>query len=185
MQPFAAVKETIRRVNRDVFIRAATISDAAGFTALMNRYYARKKSGTYFKWQFLECPFPAQLFLAEAGGSVVGSYGIQIFPLSTGVRAGFTIDLLLDDKYRMRGLFVLLEERVEQFATRNGARLLASLPNSAGATAHSGLPSWQRLGDIIPLTVSKEELHKPSLPPAGARPDSIAFARDASYLDWR
>jgi GNAT superfamily N-acetyltransferase len=149
----------------------------------MNRHYRRQKPARYTDWQYASGPAPAALFLAVEDDRLLGSLGVQMRPLTTGDRCAFTIDLLVDESRRNRGLPILLEERVRAFAADHGAGLLATLPNQEGMRTYERLDGWRCIGVVRTL--------ESAAPRDGVRPvntrtsASIAFLKDARWRDWR
>ena len=128
--------ERVRQINADITIRPGRADDAQQFVDLMNSQYKRQKSVDYFNWQFLNPACPTGLFVAMAGDALAGCFGVQILRLSTSVNCAFTVDLLIAEPYRNRGLFYLLEVEAAAFAKHHQAVAMAALPNLAGMKAH-------------------------------------------------
>lgn len=180
------IHRRVRQLNPNIEVRSAMISDAQHFTSLMNKQYSlRQKSEEYFYWQFIKTNRKTNLFVAYESETYVGCYGVQIHPLSNGVSCGFAVDLLVDDKYRNRGLFVLLEDEVCKYAFAEGSVAVTVLTNKLGKKAHTAL-GWQHIGTINTVLLSKYpentvqidlELGEPKL--------MVYFPKDKSYRHWR
>lgn len=180
--------DRVKQINPSLSLRPAIAEDAESFTALMNGQYNRKKSIEYFYWQFLQSDSPARLFVVYDGDVLAGCYGAQILQLSESVSCAFTVDLLILDAYRNRGIFYLLEREVSQFATEHKAVALTCLPNQAGMKAHCNIFGWRNAGTVpiyaLAPTASNCHAFLPAQDEVGScRP--VRFLKGESYRKWR
>ncbi len=182
-----ALLSRVRELNSSICIRMSRAEDVKPFTELMNRQYHRKKKEEYFFWQYINFVNPTRLFVAYENDTFVGCYGIQIHKLSDSVLSGFTIDLLIREEYRNRGLLVLFEEQAQKFAVEHEAGVMTSLPNFSGMRAHKGLRTWKHIG-----TVKTYTLTGPGFNEKGETPERedyegelIFFSKSDEYRKWR
>ena len=98
---------------------------------------------------------------------------------------GFGIDLLIDEKYRNRGLPILLEYEIRKFAADGGAIAMAVLPNLFGMRTHKGL-GWKNIGVIHTLNAPPSNINEKG--PGLSEPieyELVNFYKDTTYRSWR
>lgn len=148
----------VQELNKDLIIREANLTDSLGFTSLMNKHYSRKDNEKYFLWRFFSCPKPSILYVITTKENVViGAYGLNIFTLTNRKRCGLTVDLIISDKYRNRGLLFLLENKIKAFAKKNNCTYLLCIPNALGMKAHTKIEGWQIIGTIPKLVLKSDK----------------------------
>jgi len=174
----------IERLNDDLELRVGTSADGPAYVGLLNRQYRRQKPGGYFDWRFLACPRPSQLVVAMHGDRLVGSMGGHIFPLTDGRAVLFTVDLLIDQAFRNRGLHHLLEARLEVFGKTHGAVALTCLPNPRGRDAHLSVTGCQLVGEVATLVQRPSSMVRTGSWPASPG-CPLGFVRDAACARWR
>ncbi|HTK82443.1 MAG TPA: hypothetical protein VL633_09145 [Bacteroidota bacterium] len=185
MQLAEALYRRIQEMNSDIIIREATDRDGPEFIAMMNTYYRRKKDLSYYHWQFQHSQPSSKLFVAVQEEKVVACYGAQVLHLANGSACGFTVDLLIENDLRRRGVFVLLEKAVTEFLSDSGAVGLVSLPNPEGRNAHTWLEGWKEVGIIKTLTVSPGQMSRSMSGLAGDGLQKLSFSKSSEYLSWR
>lgn len=139
-------------INSRLIFREAAPEDAPALADLMNKTYARKRTGDYFIWQYFSQLQPAKLFIANNEGVPVGIYGLQIKP-TTGGLCGSAIDSLVDEPFRGRGIFNILENNALTYARDSGAKFIATLPNRPGMIVRHRQLGWNVIGKIDQLEV--------------------------------
>jgi GNAT superfamily N-acetyltransferase len=178
--------ERVREFNPDIIVREAGRNDGVHFVALFNSYYKRKTSDAYFQWQFFDTPYEAKLFTAFHDGKLVGYLGIKLYPLSGNIRAGFAVDLLIDEPYRKRGIGYLLGAEIMDFCKAKGIAVMAALPNAYGNAAFKSL-GWKSIAKID--TLVNDDLSSVSLTDKEnvlVNDDSLTrFTKDHQYRNWR
>ncbi len=178
----------IKELNQDLYIREARPSDAFGFTRLMSSYYSRKNNEKYFIWRFFACPTPSTLYVVTTKENlIIGAYGVNIFMLTNGKLCGLTVDLIVSDSYRQRGLFFLLEEKVAEFAKKHHCSYLLCLPNIVGMKAHTKIEGWQMIKTIPILTLNPNIMKskKEQTSKAFSDKEQISFEYSEKLLKWR
>lgn len=150
----------VQELNKELIIREANLTDSLGFTSLMNQHYPRKNNEKYLLWRFFSCPKPSILYVITTKENVViGAYGLNIFTLTNGKRCGLTVDLIISDKYRNRGLLFLLENKIKAFAKKNNCAYLLCIPNALGMKAHTKIEGWQIVGTIPKLVLKSKKIN--------------------------
>lgn len=185
MQLAESLYRRIQEMNSDIIVREATDRDGPEFIAMMNKYYRRKKDLSYYRWQFQNSQPSSKLFVAVQAGKVVACYGAQVLHLANGSACGFTVDLLIENDLRRRGVFVLLEKAVTEFLSDSGAVGLVSLPNLEGRNAHTWLEGWKEVGIIKTLTVSPGQISRSMSGLAGDGHQKLSFSKSSEYVSWR
>lgn len=179
----------IQQLNEDLIIRRANLSDASGFTSLMNKYYPRKDKVKYFSWRFFSCPTPSILYVVTTkDNAIIGAHGINIFNLSNGKRCGLCIDLIIETNFTKRGLLYLLEKKGESFAKKNNCSYLLSLSNTNGMKAYSQIDGWIMFGQIPLMVFQPENINysqKNHFTHNLFNEKQVFFEYDKSLLNWR
>lgn len=183
----SSLKKRLQEINSTISIREAEISDGQNFIDLINHSYSKKKTIDYYIWRFFRCPYETKLFVAYDGAEYVGNIGVHLLPLTNRAVCGFIVDLLVEDTYRQRGIFYLLEKVVRDFAVRNGASLLACLPNVDGQKAYEKLPEWETVGVINTLELfNKPEMALKKNNKTGVSKSKLcSFLKKPVYRRWR
>ncbi|MBN2323003.1 MAG: GNAT family N-acetyltransferase [Spirochaetes bacterium] len=136
-----------------ISVRPIGPDGGGAFVEMMNRTYTRKKTSTYFEWQFFKDPEGAALLGAYAGTRLVGCFGIKHRRLSGGRSACGAVDLIVDEEYRGKGIFSLLA-REAQGAYSNGADLFYSFTNDRGKAALEKSLGWKTVCTVHTLVAS-------------------------------
>jgi len=183
-------------INPRLVIREAAPEDASSLADLMNRTYARKRNGDYFIWQYFSQKQSAKLFIAENDGVPVGIYGLQLRPTTSGL-CGNAIDSLVDESFRGRGIFNILENNALVYARESGARFMATLPNRPGMLARSKQSGWNMVAKIDQLEAGADSLAafaEKLREKVGALPKNdetqtskklIYFIKEKNFWSWR
>lgn len=175
----------IKEINSDIIIRDASIADCTNFIDLFNSYYRRKKNSEYFSWQFFNDLVPTKLFVAYKNNELAATYALQLRHLNNLDYCTFTIDLLIKEKYRNRGLFYLLEEEAGKFSKNNKAIAIVSLPNLHGMNAHKAIYGWKNAGKINSLILKKVDF-KSSFEEIDLHNNIfVFFSKSPEYRKWR
>lgn len=180
------LKELTRRLNADVVISAATREDAADYHRLINATYTRHKTDSYYCWRFDDCPDPSMLAVARLDGVLVGCMGGHVRPLTDGRRILFTVDLVVAEHARNRGLHILLESALEEFARSHNAVGLVAFPNPNGTRAHLATAGCRVAGEIQTLVLSGAAAASDT-PKRQTTADGrlIRMAKDEAFRNWR
>lgn len=136
---------------RNVIIKPANQCDIPQLVALMNSEYARKKTKQYFIWQFFESIYPTVLMTASIDNRIMGMFGLQKRILNNGAVVGQAIDMLIDKKWRGKGLFSMIANKAFEFF--DDLDLLVVLPNRNGKSAVEKSLGWKCLVKIDNLTL--------------------------------
>ncbi len=178
--------------------RPVTISEGDQFVSLMNRTYARKKTIEYFKWQFFDSLLKSVLMGAFLKERLIGCFGLQCRKLNNDLIAGQAIDLIVDEKFRRRGIFTKLgEAAVDYFG--DSLDFCFSLPNASGREALGGSLGYKTIMVIktLVLTTVKGKNNYNSAriietwddlaieDNKKAQNKSLYFVRDLEELKWR
>jgi GNAT superfamily N-acetyltransferase len=180
----------VRELNPSVVVRQADYRDADAFVSLFNSNYKRKTSQEYFQWQFLDGPFPSKLFVAIERDQFIGFFGVKIMPTNSEMPAGFTVDLLIHDDWRKRGIAFLLEAEVRKYCEAKGVAFLAALPNAFGHAAFKAL-GWASIAKIDTLVHSShskdqgQSVVPATLPGEFGAKKLFQFQKNEDYLNWR
>lgn len=178
----------IKEINKNLIIRKANPTDSSGFTSLMSEHYPRKNNEKYFFWRFFSCPTPSILYVITTKEDVVvGAYGLNIFTLTNGKRCGLTVDLIISDQYRNRGLLFLLENEIKVFTKKNNCPYLLCIPNAIGMKAHAKIEGWQIVGTIPKLVLKQDKRNLLKDYPNNKIIDKkiISFEYSKPLLHWR
>ena len=180
----------VKQLNSSVTIKEASAYEGVHFVELFNKYYSRKTSLAYFKWQFFESPFESRLFTAYEEGKLIGFYGIKIYKLSNNILTGFAIDFLVDEAYRKRGIAYLFEEKICDFCYTHKVSILTSLPNSFGNAALKAL-GWSSIAKLDTLIIDRKDFDHKRLSElltnqtAHSNDECINFIKTDKYRSWR
>lgn len=187
-------KRKIEEINSALEIRVANPSDADALARFRNTYYDRKWSASYFLWQFFSSVQQSVLFIALEGDEVVGMNGVQMKLTPQGT-CGCIIDSLIHERFRVTGLFYLLEDKAYTYAIENGAQFLVSFANRAAAFARDKRIGWKVIEKIpqlvAPITNILSNIHHlemieknnhQALATAG---QYNFFYKDKKWLRWR
>lgn len=136
---------------QNVIIKPANQSDIPQLVALMNSEYARKKTEQYFIWQFFESVYPTVLMTASVGNRIIGMFGLQKRILNNKAVSGQAIDILIDKKWRGKGLFSILANKAIEFF--DDLDLLCVFPNQNGKVAVKNSLGWKCLAKIDNLSL--------------------------------
>jgi GNAT superfamily N-acetyltransferase len=173
----------VRELNPSVVVRPASESDAQAFVDLFNASYKRKTTIEYCHWQFFDQTVPSALFVAADAGKIIGFFGVKIMPVFPGMRGGFTVDLLIHEDWRKRGIGWVLEPAVAEYCERHGASFMAALPNTFGNAAFKAM-GWKSIAKIHTL-IRQDGAPVSDASPKGVDENLIHFIKEASYLHWR
>jgi hypothetical protein len=166
-------------------LRDATPDDFPGLVRLFARHYAQFKPEAYFKWQYFSSAMPTALVVAVAGGEVVGSFGGMRRPLTGGFHAAQAMDMLLDRRFRGRGVFEAMAARAAAALPEVDVRIV--LANRAGMEAVVRRLGWSVIAEV-PLYAAEVAAGPPageeaSDPEAGPEPCRILY--DEAIERWR
>lgn len=141
---------------RNVIIRPANQCDIPQLVALMNSEYTRKKTKQYFIWQFFESVYPTVLMTASVGNRIIGMFGLQKRMLNNGTVVGQVIDMLIDKKWRGKGLFSMIANKALEFF--DDLDLLVVLPNRNGKFAVQKSLGWKCISKIDTLSLEANKI---------------------------
>jgi GNAT superfamily N-acetyltransferase len=139
--------------NEKISVYPVGPNGGGAFVEMMNRTYSRKKTRSYFEWQFFKDPAGAVLLGAYAGTRLVGCFGIKHRRLSSGRSACGAVDLIVDEEYRGKGIFSLLA-REAHAAHSNGADFWYSFTNTQGKAALERSLGWRTVCTVRTLVTS-------------------------------
>jgi GNAT superfamily N-acetyltransferase len=139
--PTASVREGLSRLLKE------TVEDGAsvGFLAPVQVATAE----TYWKGVFDSLGATRMLWIADDGGSVVGSVQLELCAKENGLHRAEVQKLFVLPAHRGRGIARRLMDEVEAFARSQGRTLLVldTLAGSAAETVYQRM-GWQRAGQI-------------------------------------
>jgi len=176
--------EFLKQRNADLEIAVAAPEDGYSYCDLFNRLYLRQKSLRYFIWQYFEAPHPIRLLKVEDKGKFVGCCGVQILPLVDGRLCAFLVDLLVDHKYRNRGIPFLLEHEVAKYARSENAELMTALSNTFGRDVFNSIEGWHVVGSVKTLVKAPGRVQLPEDGKCSNKP-FLAFEKNDDYREWR
>ncbi len=139
-----------------VTVRLAVKSDIPQMVDLMNSQYSRKKDEFYFNWQYFNSYYPTISMCAFINNRLIGMFGLQKRKLKSGAHVGQAIDLLVDPKWRKKGIFKLLGEKAIRYF--QNLDLLCVLPNLNGKNACEKAFGWKTLGKIDSVILHRNSL---------------------------
>jgi hypothetical protein len=122
-----------------------TPAAAADFCRLSNSLYARKVDPAYYRWQFFGPPFPTVLATARAGGTLVGTYGLQLRPLVSGGFFAWAVDIMVDPGWQRRGVFRGLSAFALQAVRGHRPVAVGVMANEKADRAHVDGLRWRRV----------------------------------------
>jgi len=182
-----------KRMNPDVTISVSG-DQCSDYLVLMNSgAFRRTKTPAYFRWFYRGS---GRSMLAVARGSddtPVGQMGVRLCEMSCSLLGGLVTDMVTVPSRRGSGVFALLEQVVEDWCRNEGADLLYSFPNIAGARALIGAGHWAKVDEIRTLECNAQLLEPHKLSAGGtyeglqlalSRP-TIGVRRSAKELAWR
>ena len=174
-------------LNRDIVIGKASREDAFVFVNLVNKQYQRKKDSSFYYWMFMNTCLPTRLIAAFDKGVPRAFYGIQIHKLNNGINCGVSVEIIIEDKYRGRGLFVLLENEAYKFALSHNAASMTVFGNYNGMKAHENLSTWRAIAKIDTLIFDcrNELVIKNDLGDYLPGREFLVFSKDTEYRKWR
>lgn len=178
----------IQELNQDLYIREARPSDVFGFTRLMSSYYSRKNNEKYFTWRFFACPSPSTLYVVTTKENlIVGAYGVNIFMLTNGKLCGLTLDLIISDAYRHRGLLFLLEDKINKFTKKHNCSYLLCFPNDIGMKAHTKIERWKmvRTIPILVFSLTTMKAKQGQISKVVSDKEQVSFEYSRQLLKWR
>jgi hypothetical protein len=176
----------ILEINSNVKIRQSLKSDANNFTDLMNKQYVRKRTNEYYYWQYYNSVRHNVLFVGYVGDNYIGSYGLQVNTLSDNNKCGVVIDLLIEEEYRKKGIFILFEKAVRELARKLKLSCLISLCNESGLRAHTSIQGWEHVGTIKSMILNLDNTQYCDLPSYQIDYSScVYFEKNDEYIDWR
>jgi hypothetical protein len=125
--------DRVKKINNQIKFRVANLNDADDFVSVFNNHYKKRTNKEYFKWQFIDSPYPTRLFVAFDDKKLIGFCGVKILELQNNKKQiGYIIDLLISNEYRKRGIQILLFEKIFQYANTFSVCCIISLPNYYG-----------------------------------------------------
>lgn len=172
-------------LDSDIALRKALPEDSQALADFMNKYYNRKKTADYFRWQYFSDTQPTELFIATLNDNIIGMCGLQIRQSSVGM-CGFGIDYLVDESQRGCGLFSLLEYISFLSSLEHGCAFLATLPNRQGMLVRDNRNGWKTIAKVNQLQIDSGKIND-RLPKDLNLSDSslIHFFKNEKYIDWR
>lgn len=178
--------ERIKEINIDLEIRESKKSDLAKLAKFLNIYFIRKKIPAYFKWQYFSEEQPSKLFIALKDGAVVGTYGVQLKPTKVGLSA-FITDNLIEEGYRSKGLYYLLDNLATEYARSNKVKFSSALPNRFGMLAKNNKLGWQMVSRIYQLEASLDKINfnNRDFKTQDGNPQLNYFLKDKVFKRWR
>lgn len=185
--------QRIKDLNPDIIVRPGLINDGNQFVFLFNKYYTRKTSIAYYKWQFFASISDSAVFMAFHNDNLIGYVGIKVQSLSNGLVSGFVIDLLVDEAYRKRGVLYLLNEMLLSFCNKNKISVLTSLPNAVGNAALKSL-GWKSITKIDNLVLNttsngtydyRKGLYYATEEVKSNLPNVFNFVYNEAWYQWR
>ncbi|TAN45987.1 MAG: hypothetical protein EPN22_00535 [Nitrospirae bacterium] len=93
-----------RNIAEDIIVRRLEHKDIPGCVDLIGAIYENKRHAGYFEWQLFENVFPTVCFGAFAGETLVGMFGVQKRPATTGQTAGQIISMNIHPDWVGKGL---------------------------------------------------------------------------------
>lgn len=155
--------------------------DIPQLVELVNAQYARKKTPAYFTWQFFESYYETICMGAFDHDALVGMFGLQRRMLTNGLVMGHLIDLLVDPRWRGKGVFSELADR--SLSHFKDLRAFSVLPNGYGKAACERL-GFRTIAKIDDLVLVKKKYLVPKEIPVLPMP-SLAYAANDAYRVWR
>ena len=151
---------------------------------LMNSVYARKKQSDYFLWQYSHTPFPAALYGAFLGKKLIGMIGIQFRSLNNNAQLGLIMDIVVDEKYRSKGIFSLLAYHL--IKKHNDLDGFCSFTNTLGMKVCVNKLGWKQVMkiDMKTLNMLKQNKRK-SLSRNLRSKNQVGFLYNKEVLKWR
>lgn len=126
--------------------RPAVLDDIPQLVNLMNAQYARKKTESYFRWQYFDSAYPTVLICACLEDRPQGMFGLQRRVTASGVQIGQAIDLLISPELRGMGVFSEMGSRAAAFFPALDA--FCVLPNLNGRNACVKSLGWPVIAKI-------------------------------------
>jgi hypothetical protein len=161
--------------------RLAKKSDIPDLVNLMNKQYLRKKSKNYFVWQYFSSD-KSVLVVALANMELIGMFGFVKRELNNRAVAGQAMDLLIDSRWRRKGVFKnLAKKAVEHFSDID---VLCVFPNLNGKNACEKGLGWKTIGIINSMFLTKFNKQKSHTSHTG-RSDFIKFRYDSKIREQR
>jgi hypothetical protein len=102
-------------ISDNINIRQLEPKDIPGCVDLIGAIYENKRPAGYFIWQLFENVFPTVCFGAFAGETLVGMFGIQKRPVTTGQIAGQIISMNIHPKWSGKGLLKKISDPALSF----------------------------------------------------------------------
>ena len=135
---------------RNLIIRPVTLLEGNKFVIMMNKAYTRKKTLEYFKWQFFDTPLNTTLFGAYLADRLIGFFCFQCRRLNNGLICGQAIDLLVEKKYRGKGIFTRLGQEAMKLVS-DKIDFAFVFPNVNGRMATEKGLNWKHIANIKTL----------------------------------
>lgn len=189
------MQDSVQSNSDGISITLYTAGNELEIRALFQKVFGSPKSAERWEWQFVANPFHApQIALArDAGtGSLVGHYAVIPTPinwLGRPVKAGQSVDTMVDSHYRNVGIFERTAHTCYESLSKSQFAMLYGFPNRAALTGRLRNLQWERLFTLPSYNtrLSCYEFLKrvsplPGLPTAG---DLIYRVFCSLRLSWR
>jgi hypothetical protein len=181
--------ERIKKINKLINIRIGDFKDVDNFVSVFNNHYKKQTNIEYFRWQFIDTPYPTNLFIAFDGDKPIGFCGVKIFDLNNKLeKIGYIVDLLIANNYRKRGVEILLFEKIFDYVNTYSVCCLISLPNQYGNKSLSSI-GFKTIAKIDSLVLNIEN-YVPNIEEDIISKDYdncfyLDIKKDFNYFNWR
>ena len=181
--------ERVKKINNLIKISVANLNDADDFVSVFNNHYKKQTNKEYFKWQFIDSPYPTRLFLAFDDKKLIGFCGVKILELQNKKKQiGYIVDLLISNEYRKRGIQILLFEKIFDFANTFPVCCIIALPNYYGNNSLNSI-GFKTLIKVDSLVLNIENyVSKDERKLINQENNSrvyLGIKKDQSYFKWR
>ncbi len=151
----------------------------------MASQYARAHGSAYFRWQYFESFFPTVCMTAWDNEALVGMFGLQRRTLTDGKPVGHFIDLLIDSRYRGRGIFLELARHATAYF--RGLAAVTVFPNRSGRDACVKSLGMHQLAKVDDMVLTGPPVANKPLEAAtvNQRRFELGFAVGLAYRTWR
>ena len=112
-------------------VRVASSSDIPKIILLLQGF-EYPFGEAHYRWKYQHCPWDSVAVVAESKGDIIGHFGHIFRPfwiLNQQVQVGLTVDLIVQEEYRGKGVFSEMSHISLQMAAEKKVDFLYGFPN--------------------------------------------------------
>lgn len=121
------------------------------------------KEINYFKWRYLDNPYgDLQIIVAIDNGKMASFYAVspkEILYNGEKIKTAISLNTMTSEKYRGKGLFVTLADKLYERMSESGYEMVWGYPNNISHRTFIDKLGWENIYEIPTLEIKKNDIN--------------------------